>query len=70
MKGLEQMTINETLETATWADVALYGGLIAIGIVVGILLLAKIFWYLDRRSRDASTPIYNKRNRNRKRTED
>lgn len=39
MRHLEQMTIEEITTTATIADWALYGGLVAIGALIGIYLI-------------------------------
>lgn len=41
MRPLEQMTMEEITRSATLADIALYGGLIAIGALAGIFLILK-----------------------------
>lgn len=45
MKQPEQLTINQITETATIADIALYGGLVAVGVVIGMGFL---FWIISR----------------------
>lgn len=41
MRKLEQMTINDVYNTVTLGDIALYGGLVAIGFVIAVILVLR-----------------------------
>lgn len=41
MRPLEQITVSDVYDTITLADIALYGGILAIGALLGIWIITK-----------------------------